>query len=122
MFLLGQPPSAQAQLRVLLDAETVKPRLRGWLHLGSLPLAVVAGVVLIGVSPSGASRLGSSAFALSGALLFGASAAYHRGSWSPRALMVMRRLDHCGIFVLIAGTCTAYALILLDGSDRGALR
>ncbi len=118
MFLVGQQPSARAQLRAVLDAEMVKPRLRGWLHLGSLPLAVVAGVVLVVLSPAGASRLGSSAFALSGALLFGASAAYHRGSWSPRALLVMRRLDHCGIFVLIAGTCTAYSLILLQGSDR----
>ena len=121
VLFVGHQPSARAQLRAVLDAETVKPRLRGWLHLGSLPLAVVAGAALVALSPAGASRLASSAFALSGALLFGSSAAYHRGSWSPGALMVMRRLDHCGIFVLIAGTCTAYSLIFLHGSDRVAL-
>ncbi len=121
MFTIGQQPSAQAELRSVLDAEALKPRLRGWLHLGSLPVALVAGVVLVLISPAGAARLGSAAFAGSGVLLFGASAAYHRGSWSPRALIVMRRLDHCGIYVLIAGSCTAYSLILLDGSARVAL-
>ncbi len=122
MFSIGPAPvSERAQRQMVLDAEALKPRLRGWLHLGSLPVAVVAGVVLVVLSPTGVSRLGSAAFAVSGVLLFGASAAYHRGTWSPRAHLVMRRLDHCGIFVLIAGTCSAYSLILLDGPDRVAL-
>ncbi len=56
---------------------------------------------------------------MSVALLFGTSAAYHRGSWSPRARAVMERLDHSMIFVLIAGTYTPFALLLLRGAGGG---
>jgi hemolysin III len=92
----------------------VKPHLRGWLHLGIVPLTLVGGLVLVALSPSAATRAGSAVFVASALLLFGVSAAYHRGSWSPRTWYVLRRLDHCNIFVLIAGSCTAYALLLLD--------
>jgi hemolysin III len=52
------------------------------------------------------------------ALLFGTSAAYHRGSWSPRAHALMARLDHSMIFLLIAGTYTPFCLLLLQGPLR----
>ena len=96
----------------------VKPRLRGWLHLGLVPLAFVGGVVLIALSPSNATRAGSAVYVASALLLFGVSAAYHRGTWPPETWRVLRRLDHCSIFVLIAGSCTAFALLMLDRSDR----
>ncbi len=95
----------------------VKPHLRGWLHLGVLPLAVVGGAVLIALSPDGVTRTGSAIFVASALLLFGVSAAYHRGDWSPRTWRSLRRLDHCNIFVLIAGSSTAYALLLLDRDE-----
>jgi hemolysin III len=41
------------------------------------------------------------------------SAAYHRGGWSGRALLRMRRLDHSMIFVLIAGSYTPVTLLAL---------
>ncbi len=47
------------------------------------------------------------------AALFGTSAAYHRGRWSPRVRAVMQRLDHAMIFVLIAGTYTPVTLLAL---------
>ncbi len=95
----------------------VKPHLRGWLHLGIVPLTLVGGIVLVALSPDATSRTGSAVFVASALLLFGVSAAYHRGSWSPRTWYLLRRLDHCNIFVLIAGSCTAYALLLLDAGD-----
>ena len=95
----------------------VKPHLRGWLHLGLVPLTLAAGLVLIALSPDGATRAGSAVFVASALLLFGVSAAYHRGTWSVETWRVLRRLDHCNIFVLIAGSCTAYALLLLDRQD-----
>ena len=95
----------------------VKPHLRGWLHVGILPLTVAGGIVLIALSPSAATRAGSAIFVASALLLFGVSAAYHRGSWSPRAWRTLRRLDHCNIFVLIAGSSTAFALLLLDRDE-----
>ena len=96
----------------------VKPHLRGWLHLTIVPPTLIAGIVLVALSPDGPTRAGSAVFMASALILFGGSAAYHRGNWSPGTWRVLRRLDHCNIFVLIAGSCTAAALLLLDGTDR----
>ena len=103
-------------------AETVaKPRLRGWLHLGTAPVTLAAGVVLIALSPTAATRLGSVVYVVSSVLLFSVSAVYHRGRWSPRVTGVLRRLDHSNIFLLIAGTYTPFSLLLLQGADRVVL-
>ena len=99
----------------------VKPHLRGWLHLGIIPLTVAGGFVLVALSPTPTTRVGSAVFVTSALLLFGVSAAYHRGTWSDRTWYVLRQLDHCNIFVLIAGSCTAYALLLLDAEDSAKM-
>ncbi|WP_245305151.1 PAQR family membrane homeostasis protein TrhA [Galactobacillus timonensis] len=39
-------------------------------------------------------------------LLYGASASYHAFNLSYRANMVLKRIDHCSIFILIAGSYT----------------
>ena len=99
----------------------VKPHLRGWLHAGTAPLALAAGIVLVVLSPTPSTRIGSAAFAFSALLVFTVSAIYHRGTWSPRTWAFLRRFDHANIFVLIAGTYTPYALLFLDGSARTTL-
>ncbi|MCW2816375.1 MAG: hemolysin-III related protein [Nocardioides sp.] len=99
----------------------VKPKLRGWLHLGTAPLALVGGIVLIALSPTDTTRLGSAVFALSALLLFGVSAIYHTGTWSPKVWAFLRRFDHANIFVLIAGSYTPLTLILLDGTQQVVL-
>jgi hemolysin III len=56
-------------------------------------------------------------YALSVAALFGTSALYHRVNWrSFAARRWMRRLDHTMIFVLIAGSYTPFALLVLHGT------
>jgi hemolysin III len=102
-------------------AREIKPRLRGWLHLGAFPLSVAAGIVLVALSPTGQTRIATAIFAFSAALLFGVSALYHRRNWSPRLDGVLRRLDHSNIFLLIAGTYTPFALTLLDGRNAQIL-
>ena len=97
------------------------PRLRGWLHTGAAPLALAAGVVLVALSPNAASRVGSSVFTLAALLNFTVSAFLHRGRWTPRAALFLRRVDHASIFVLIAGSYTPFALIMLTGGARVAL-
>ena len=99
----------------------VKPRLRGWLHLSITPLTLAAGVVLIALSPTAATRVGSTLFTASALLLFGVSAVYHTGTWSPRAWAMLRRFDHANIFLLIAGSYTPFSLILLEGTERVVL-
>lgn len=96
----------------------IKPRLRGWLHLASVPLILAAGIVLIALSPTPTTRLGSTVFTLSALVLFGVSAVYHRGTWSPRTWNVLRRMDHSNIYILIAGSYTPFSLIFLHGADR----
>src|SRR5581483_2389908 len=48
----------------------------------------------------------------------GISALYHRVTWRPAARLWMRRADHAGIFLLIAGTYTPVGLISLHGAWR----
>ena len=99
----------------------VKPKLRGWLHACTTPLALAAGIVLIVLSPTLTTRIGSAVFAGTALLLFTVSAIYHRGTWSPRMWTFLRRFDHSNIYLLIAGSYTPFALILLTGGSRVAL-
>jgi hemolysin III len=50
---------------------------------------------------------------VSAVLLFGVSAVYHTGRWGVRAKAVWKRFDHANIFILIAGSYTPFALLLL---------
>lgn len=52
-------------------------------------------------------------------LLYGASASYHAFNLSPSANMVLKRIDHCSIFILIAGTYTPVLTLLIP--DRWML-
>jgi hemolysin III len=99
-------------------ADRVKPRLRGVLHEAAFAVSLVTGTALVSLADGGRARVAALVYALSVALLFGTSAAYHRGSWSGRSYEVMKRLDHSMIFVLIAGTYTPFALLLLEGGAQ----
>lgn len=101
--------------------DETKPKWRGWLHAATAPLTLAAGIVLIALSPNTATRVGSSIFAASALVLFTVSAIYHRGTWSPRAWAFLRRFDHANIFLLIAGSYTPFALLMLEGTDRVVL-
>ena len=98
--------------------EEVKPKLRGWLHAATAPLALAAGIVLIVLSPTLTTRVGSAVFAGSALALFAVSAVYNVGRWSPRTHAILRRLDHSNIFLLIAGSYTPFTLILLEGAEQ----
>jgi hemolysin III len=93
----------------------VKPRLRGWHHLGTAPLSLASGIVLIALSPTAPTRWASAVYAASALLLFTVSAIYHTGRWSPRTHGFLKRFDHANIFLLIAGSYTPFTLLLLHG-------
>ncbi|MER7130902.1 PAQR family membrane homeostasis protein TrhA [Streptosporangium saharense] len=95
-----------------------KPRLRGWLHAGALPVALIAGFVLVALGPTFQARLAAAVYAVTSGLLFGVSATYHRGALSPRLAGLLRRLDHANIYLIIAGTHTPFAMLALDGLAR----
>ena len=97
-----------------------KPSWRGWIHLGTFPIALAAGIVLIVLAEGASAKLGASVFAASSLAMFGISGTYHRFHWSDTTKAVLRRLDHANIFLLIAGTYTPLALLALP-ADKGNL-
>lgn len=93
-----------------------RPRLRGVSHAWAFFVSLPVGMWLVVSAPTGRAALAAGVYAVSVALLFGASALYHRITWaSAAARRWMRRIDHSAIFVLIAGTYTPFALLTLDG-------
>ncbi len=96
--------------------EKVKPKLRGVIHEYSFPISIVAGAILVIAASGGRERLALGIYAISLSALLGTSALYHRVNWKrPSTRRWMRRLDHSMIFLLIAGTLTPFALLVLDG-------
>ena len=102
-------------------AAKVKPRLRGVSHFWAFFVALAAGAVLVATAPNGRATLAAAIYAGSLATLFGVSALYHRVNWRPAARRWMRRLDHSAIYVLIAGTVTPFALLVMSGPFATAL-
>ncbi len=114
-------PLDGVQERLTEVAAAVKPKLRGWVHAGTAPFALAASIVLVVLAPPVAPRVAAAVFGLSAVLLFGTSAVYHRGTWSPRVAAVLRRLDHTNIFLIIAGTYTPLAVVLLPEATARTL-
>ena len=95
-----------------------KPRLRGWIHAGMVPLVIASGVVLIVLAKGPGAKASCAVFIASAILLFANSAVYHLGAWSQVVTSVLRRLDHSNIALIIAGTYTPLAVLLLSGGLR----
>ncbi|MBM7827833.1 hemolysin III [Microbacterium aurum] len=103
----------------LLEAASVsaqvdlRPTWRGWIHAGTFPVAIVAGIVLIVVAEGAAAKWAAAVFMATSLLLFGNSALYHRFDWGPTTKAVLKRIDHANILLLIAGTYTPIAVLAL---------
>lgn len=95
-----------------------RPKLRGSLHQAAFVVALAVAPLLILSADGGRARLAAAVFAGSVAACFGASALYHRVTWTPRVRLWMRRIDHAGIYLLIAGTYTPVSLLVLRGAWR----
>jgi hemolysin III len=93
-----------------------KPRLRGVSHEWAFFLSLGAGGALVIAAPTARATLAVAIYAASLSALLGVSALYHRVTWRrPEIRRWMRRLDHSMIFLLIAGTVTPFAVLVLDG-------
>jgi hemolysin III len=94
-----------------------KPRLRGWLHLCSLVVSVLASATLVAVSAAvagGVAAAATTVYSVTVLGLFGVSSLYHRCTWrTARSQAMMRRLDHSMIFLFIAGTYTPVAVLAM---------
>ncbi len=100
----------------------VKPRLRGVSHEWAFFLSLGLGVALIITAEGARATVAVAIYVASLSALFGVSALYHRITWQrPEVRLWMRRLDHTMIFLLIAGTITPFALLVLEGGFAMAL-
>jgi hemolysin III len=102
-------------------ASAVRPRLRGVSHRIAFFLALPLAVVLSFEVDTAAGRAAAIVFGTSAAAMFGASALYHGVTWPDDKRRWLRRLDHAGIYALIAGTYTAVGLLVLEGGLRAVV-
>ncbi len=87
-------------------------------HFIGMLMAMFAGLPLIIKSlsaPDTIHVISLSIFIVSMILLYGASTTYHTFDISPRINKILKKLDHCMISVMIAGSYTPVCLIVLHG-------
>jgi len=92
-------------------------RFNGFSHLVGAALALAGAVVLVVIAARAADPWRIVSFSVFGATLlslYTVSTLYH--STRGRAKTFFRRLDHCAIYLLIAGTYTPFALVTLRGT------
>lgn len=91
-------------------------RFNGYTHLAGTILALAGAAALVAMAAQKADPWRIVTFAVYGAtlfLLYLVSTLYH--SLRGRAKDVLRKLDHCTIYLLIAGTYTPFTLVVLGG-------
>ena len=94
----------------------VKPRLRGASHHLAAYAAALATAILCSQVPTGRAIGSVLVYGVCMTALFAISAAYHVPMWQPGPRQWMRRLDHCAIYLQIAGTYTPICLLALGPS------
>src|SRR5215831_14415233 len=95
-------------------AARVKPRLRGVFHELGFYAALAVGPAAILTTEPGRGRVAATIFAACVVACFGASALYHRPTWKPAARAWLARLDHAGVYLLIAGSYAPFGLLVLS--------
>ncbi len=100
---------------IRMDAAIPTPRLRGRIHQVAFFVSIPLGVGLVVLASGAAATAVAIVYSVSLTAVFGASAAYHRGRWSPNARRWMKRLDHSMIYVLIAASYTPVAVLVFHG-------
>ncbi|HEV7525232.1 MAG TPA: hemolysin III family protein [Acidimicrobiia bacterium] len=92
-----------------------KPRLRGVSHEIAAFVFPFLGLALVALADTASVRWSLVVYTVGLTLMYATSACYHRGHWSGRTRLRLRRLDHSMIMVAIASTYTPIAVAGLDG-------
>ena len=94
-----------------------KPFLRGTFHQAMFFIAIGACAPLIVKSNNSSEYIATSIYSCAVMMMFGFSALYHRFNWNKVKKRQFRKLDHIGIFLMIAGTFTPFCLLVLPWSS-----
>ncbi len=97
--------------------EKQKPLLRGTFHQAMFFIAVGACPLLIIKSSNASEYVATAIYSAAVMMMFGFSALYHKFDWKKLTKIIMRKLDHIGIFIMIAGTATPFALLITPWPD-----
>lgn len=96
------------------SGEPDAPRLRGWVHVVALVLAVPASVALIARAPASAvSSFVVTTYLVTLVASYAVSAAYHVLEVSRRTRQLLRKVDHALIYVFIAACYQPLCLLVL---------
>ena len=95
-----------------------KPLLRGVTHLAMFFISFIACCFLIYYSNTTLEVAANSVYSIGLCAMFGISALYHRLNCNIKTKLILRKLDHCGIYIMIAGSFTPLCLLALP-SDSG---
>ena len=97
----------------------MRPKYRGVSHEWAFFASIGVGAALVAHASEAREVVSAAVFAGSVATMFGASALYHRVMWpTPELRRLFAKLDHAGVYVLIAGTYTPCCLLVLTGAWR----
>ncbi|MDR0398014.1 MAG: hemolysin III family protein [Candidatus Nomurabacteria bacterium] len=99
--------------RLSKNLPTPRTTLRGWFHVGFAPLALLTTLTLLCLAPTALQRFTVAVYLLCSIALFTFSGIYNVINWNAKVKTVLRRIDHANIFLLIAGTYTPLAPVLL---------
>ena len=101
---------------MIATANHVKPRLRGVFHELGFYAALGTGVALVLTAEDGLPRAAAVVFSACVAICFGASALYHRPTWTPLVRARLARVDHAGVYLLIAGAYTPFGFLVMSAA------
>lgn len=90
-----------------------KPLLRGHFHQAMFFVSLGASILLIARSESRLQYISTIIYSIALLTMFGVSALYHRITWNPAQRFLMKRLDHAGIYLMIAGSFTPMCFLAL---------
>lgn len=88
-----------------------KPILRGHFHQAMFFIVLGAGVPLIARCETTTQRISTTVYILCALAMFGISSLYHRITWLPERRKLWKKLDHAGIYLMIAGTFTPITML-----------
>lgn len=95
-----------------------KPVFRGRLHQAAAAASIVGLVALVRAADTPRATAAAWIYGIASVLLYATSSTYHVFARSPRARRIMQRADHSMIFVLIAGSFTPTAVLVLPDPWR----
>lgn len=98
-----------------------KPLLRGHFHQAMFFIALGALFPLIFRCDTAIERISIITYAVCSLTMFGISSLYHRVTWTPHQRAQWKKLDHAGIYLMIAGTFTPVTLLGLSAESAKPL-